>query len=202
MEKKCIECLETKEHYAKGWCRPCYRKNTGEHEKAYAKTKKDPTLLKKRAEASSRSHTKRMADPKKADEYKKLRRNRLRTKYNTDPKWRAERREYLNKWKRNLPKNKKRQYMLRDMATAHFGSWENVQNAMDKFDNKCVDCGMTNDESKEKWGQRLTIHHKDGRGRPLPKELKNNDLSNFLLFCKSCHQKWHRALMAKEKGRA
>ena len=48
----------------------------------------------------------------------------------------------------------------------------------DKY--RCVKCGMTDAEHKEKWGKPITIDHKD-------KNRKNNDPSNLQTLCLTCH---------------
>ena len=57
---------------------------------------------------------------------------------------------------------------------------------------KCEKCGMTNQESLEKWGQRLQIHHEDNQGRHNQSIglRPNNDKTNLKILCKSCHPKF------------
>ncbi len=47
----------------------------------------------------------------------------------------------------------------------------------------CEHCGMTNDESLEKWNVRLSTHHINGK-----KACKPNDIQTL---CMSCHKKLH-----------
>ena len=44
----------------------------------------------------------------------------------------------------------------------------------------CVECPMTDDEHKKKWGRPITIDHKD-------KNRKNNEPSNLQTLCLRCH---------------
>lgn len=52
---------------------------------------------------------------------------------------------------------------------------------------KCVDCGMTRQEHKEKYGFDITVDHIDGKGSKTPLHLKNNEMSNLQTLCSSCH---------------
>lgn len=45
---------------------------------------------------------------------------------------------------------------------------------------KCVKCGMTDAEHKEKWGRPITVDHKD-------KNRKHNNLENLQTLCLRCH---------------
>ena len=60
---------------------------------------------------------------------------------------------------------------------------------------KCITCGMTKQEHKEKWGKDLTINHKDGTGFYTPKLLKNNNMDNLETLCLSCHNKKDKAYL-------
>ena len=54
---------------------------------------------------------------------------------------------------------------------------------------KCELCGMTDFEHKNKYGERLNIHHIDGKGRRserLGLDV-NNSMENFAIICRSCH---------------
>ena len=52
---------------------------------------------------------------------------------------------------------------------------------------KCVKCGMTNEEHKEKFKFSITIDHIDGNGRYS--EIKNNSIINLQTLCLPCHGK-------------
>lgn len=47
---------------------------------------------------------------------------------------------------------------------------------------KCVRCGSTED---------LTVHHKDGNGRNMPPDAKNNRMENLETVCRPCHMQIH-----------
>lgn len=51
----------------------------------------------------------------------------------------------------------------------------------------CVECGMTDEEHREKWGRAITVDHIDGRGSNVPMEEKNNSLENLRTLCFVCH---------------
>ena len=52
---------------------------------------------------------------------------------------------------------------------------------------RCVSCGMTREEHKERWDRDITVDHIDGQGRYS--KTKNNDLNNLQTLCLSCHGK-------------
>lgn len=69
------------------------------------------------------------------------------------------------------------------------------------FGGRCSICGITNYEHLVKNGIRLSIHHKDKRGRNT--NNPNNNVENIVLVCNSCHGKIHldskRALEMRNK---
>ena len=54
---------------------------------------------------------------------------------------------------------------------------------------RCVECGMTRDEHKEKYGKDIEVNHIDKRGQCVPKDQRNNNLENLETLCRSCHAK-------------
>lgn len=60
------------------------------------------------------------------------------------------------------------------------GNWYKVY---ERDGGKCQVCGST---------EKLCVHHKDKSGWSKPREEKNNDMSNLILLCNSCHTKIHR----------
>ena len=60
------------------------------------------------------------------------------------------------------------------------GNWYKVY---DRDGGKCQVCGST---------EKLCVHHKDKTGWNKPRSEKNNDMSNLILLCSSCHTKIHR----------
>lgn len=59
--------------------------------------------------------------------------------------------------------------------------------AIQRDGEKCVRCGMTRAEHRERFGRDITVDHIDGHGRYTPRELNNNDLSNLETLCAPCH---------------
>lgn len=57
------------------------------------------------------------------------------------------------------------------------------------FGGKCSICGITNYEHIQKFGLRLSIHHKDHKGRNTYNP--NNEVNNLMLVCSKCHGKLH-----------
>ena len=70
------------------------------------------------------------------------------------------------------------------------GNWYKVY---DRDGGKCQVCGST---------KKLCVHHKDKTGWDKPREEKNNQMSNLILLCNSCHMKIHRPEynMKRKKG--
>ena len=54
---------------------------------------------------------------------------------------------------------------------------------------KCELCGLTQEQSMERWNQKFSIHHKDGNGRTSDKP--NNVIENLMVLCSSCHTAIH-----------
>lgn len=57
------------------------------------------------------------------------------------------------------------------------------------FGGKCVICGITNYQHIQKFGLRLSLHHKDHNGRNS--KHPNNNEDNLMLLCSDCHGKIH-----------
>ena len=56
---------------------------------------------------------------------------------------------------------------------------------------KCLDCGMTQTEHKEKYGQKLHVHHLR-KARDVDDPEKRNALENLATLCRDCHRRWER----------
>jgi 5-methylcytosine-specific restriction endonuclease McrA len=50
---------------------------------------------------------------------------------------------------------------------------------------QCVNCGMTREEHRERFGRDITVDHIDGHGRNSI--VKNNDEANLQTLCLPCH---------------
>lgn len=62
---------------------------------------------------------------------------------------------------------------------------DNRQKALKRDNYTCSLCNLKADESQ------LVVHHKDGNGRGKSVKDKNNELSNLVTLCRSCHIKEH-----------
>lgn len=73
--------------------------------------------------------------------------------------------------------------------------WSKIQREQRNYDGQreavltrdgfaCIQCGST---------QHLCVHHKDKRGRSVPRHLKNNAIDNLETLCRKCHINAHRA---------
>jgi 5-methylcytosine-specific restriction endonuclease McrA len=56
---------------------------------------------------------------------------------------------------------------------------------LERDEYKCVMCGMTNEEHKQKWNREITLDHIDKVGRYA--EYPNNTLNNLQTLCLRCH---------------
>lgn len=52
---------------------------------------------------------------------------------------------------------------------------------------KCVECNMTREDHREKYGRDITVNHIDGRGINTPRPEKNNIMDNLETLCMKCH---------------
>jgi 5-methylcytosine-specific restriction endonuclease McrA len=90
---------------------------------------------------------------------------------------------YQKKW-RQENKDKVRKYnFYRMMNKVHNISKTEWENCKRYFDYSCAYCGISEDEAKKRYGQKLHKEHVDHDGA--------NDLSNCVPACRSCNsQKW------------
>lgn len=66
---------------------------------------------------------------------------------------------------------------------SRFGGLRYVAMKRDKF--RCVDCGMSQEEHKERWAKSLTVNHINGVGRNHKRP--DNRLNNLETLCLRCH---------------
>lgn len=69
------------------------------------------------------------------------------------------------------------------------------EKALRRDSNTCQDCGLTAEESKSKYGQELSVHHRRPFRLHIPEEgepnyEKANRLDNLVTLCVACHTKW------------
>lgn len=63
----------------------------------------------------------------------------------------------------------------------------NREKAIVRDGSKCVRCGLTRQQHKDKYGFDITVDHIDGRGTYTPRNLRNNSLDNLQTLCIACH---------------
>lgn len=180
MNKICTKCEKLVPHYAKGFCRPCYRKETGEGKKYWLKTKDSSKEIRKDR------WNKYYAKVKDTDEWKK------KQKIHHDNYYKEHSEEIKKKvleWKKKQPVEKKRLWAKRDNVVRQFGDWDKVENLLSKYNHSCAICFLSNDAHKRIYESRLSIHHINGLGRNVPRYMKDNRLENLVPVCKPCHQK-------------
>jgi len=86
---------------------------------------------------------------------------------------------------------KTEEYKTRSRKSADNQRFEgNRAKVLSRDNNKCVICGST---------KGVQVHHKDGKGRNTPKELRNNDIDNLITLCASCHIKQHNPVLMRWK---
>lgn len=70
--------------------------------------------------------------------------------------------------------------LMKCRTDGYCDAWSDSEYKDDLREDVCSDCGMTEEESLLKWGERLSLHHKDG-------DKQNCHPNNFDTLCKSCH---------------
>lgn len=80
---------------------------------------------------------------------------------------------------RKVHADKKRELNIKYKDNIRFGG--NGSKAMERDGYKCTECGKTNRRA-------LVVHHKDHSGSS---DNPNNELSNLVTLCRSCHMKHH-----------
>ena len=63
---------------------------------------------------------------------------------------------------------------------------------------RCEMCGMTDEESRQKEGRGLDIHHRDGRGRTSGSPNHADD--NLMVLCRRCHSTIHHPTKGERKA--
>lgn len=67
----------------------------------------------------------------------------------------------------------------------------------DKF--QCQKCGLNQMQHIVLYGKQLCVHHIDNKGSMVKRGKRNNDLSNLITLCCSCHGKLHSINNKKSK---
>lgn len=81
-----------------------------------------------------------------------------------------------------------------------FGGNKQLVYKRDNF--TCQDCGLTQEQSRERYKEDLVVHHLDGKGYGTKKKKeKNNSPSNLITLCRGCHTKEHNRQRGGKKPR-
>jgi len=87
-------------------------------------------------------------------------------------------RAYKAEWQRNNRRDFKAKHGF--STTSNYGTGKKRKEILERDNYSCVQCGMTDEQHKEKWGRPITIDHKD-------KNRKNNGPENLQTLCLTCH---------------
>lgn len=88
---------------------------------------------------------------------------------------------------RNADKIIRHKYNQNYLHKLNFGN--NREQAIQRDGEKCVQCGMTREEHKIRYGRDITVDHINGKGRNETRKEKDNRLENLQTLCLSCHGK-------------
>jgi len=83
-----------------------------------------------------------------------------------------------NEWQRN----QRRKFVERQgySTASHYATGGNRENVLVRDGYKCVRCGMTDAQHKEKWARPITVDHKS-------KDRSDNSMENLQALCLTCH---------------
>lgn len=124
----------------------------------------------------------------RASRYKKWKKKNTQKLIDYKKQWRIKNKENIsekakNKYLQNSEKIKQR--TKRNSNLKRFNGKREKIIKRDRY--KCVNCGMSREQHKEKYVVDLTINHIDGKGRKSRKP--NNSDSNLETLCLRCHGK-------------
>jgi len=106
-------------------------------------------------------------------------------KYCSKPHWKMYNQKYDERRKEYTRKYRKEKG-IKSISAMHKIRFGGLREEVIKRDNeKCVDCGMTRQEHKDRWGRDITVDHIDGNGRNA--NIKNHDIINMQTMCLRCH---------------
>lgn len=71
--------------------------------------------------------------------------------------------------------------------TQRFGG--NREKAIQRDGEKCVKCGLSRSDHRDKYGKDITVDHIDNNGIYKPADKRNNSLDNLQTLCIRCHVK-------------
>lgn len=87
-------------------------------------------------------------------------------------------REYKNEWQRNNRRLFKEKHGF--SMTSNYSNGKIRLQVLERDNFACVDCGMTDEQHKAKWGRPITVDH-------INKDRKQNNLDNLKTLCLACH---------------
>lgn len=90
-------------------------------------------------------------------------------------------------------KQQRSEYYRRRHSAVAFGGAD--LQCLERDGLRCADCGTVGNTK----GSRLDVHHIDGRGHVMPVHERDNDLSNLVTLCRSCHMRRH-TTQARRRG--
>lgn len=90
--------------------------------------------------------------------------------------------DYARRMRKMFPERYK---SIESMHKKRFGGLREA--VIQRDEQKCVECDMTRQEHKNRWGRDLTVNHIDGNGRYSLEQ--NNDDSNLETLCLVCHSR-------------
>lgn len=89
-------------------------------------------------------------------------------------------REYKTQWQRITRKSFRESHGY--SLSSSYGCGKMRAEILSRDRNRCVSCGMTDEEHRQTWGRPITIDHKD-------RNRKNNAAENLQTLCLRCHGK-------------
>jgi len=87
---------------------------------------------------------------------------------------------FTNKWK-NDPERRAKNKIMKEKQRFGMNATEYVS------DKECEICGINNEQHKEKYGERLHIHHRNNEGRHNIRLNIPTNHSDMQVLCRSCH---------------
>lgn len=120
-------------------------------------------------------------------------------KYKMDKEYRIKNKDKLseyfhNKWHSD-PDRRKKNTLFKELRRTGLNATKFVE------DKCCEKCGMTNNKHREKYNERLHIHHTKNNGRKnirLGKKPEHNDLQ---ILCRSCHVREDNLMRGKNEAK-
>lgn len=85
-------------------------------------------------------------------------------------------------------KGKPRKYGYKSIKFMHLARFGGLREQVIQRDGeKCVGCGMTRQEHRDRWDRDITVDHIDKQGRYVKEQ--NNTLQNMQTMCLPCHSR-------------